>query len=102
MKQWTRNLCPSIIGIKYGNWGGKWNTHDKWAAAHPIDEGDAACRVHDFALREADKQKEPWSRKILRKQADERLWAAWKAWKPVKLWSQVYRGGILLVFKPRK
>ena len=98
MKQWVRGIPTP----NYGYWCGAKNTHEKWSLAHPIDEGDSACRVHDFALREASWDKDPAIRKEARKKADEALYQAWKAWRPVKIWSRIYRAGILMVFKPRK
>ena len=100
MKKWMRYLCPSYIGLGYGNWTGAKRTHKNWDDAEPIDQGDAESRLHDFRLDEASQLPEPERSEEIAF-ADGELYKGWKKFKPPTLYGKIYRQGLLLVFKPR-
>ena len=82
----------------YGNWCGGNNTHENWDDANPIDAGDAACRIHDFALSDADKLRTRKKRADAKKKADAELRKAWHRFKPIEWWGKLYRRGLLFFF----
>lgn len=91
LPNWMRKFCPSYIGIKYGHWCGAKNTHEFQNDPEPIDVGDRACMIHDFALRESSQDD--------KLKADAELWRKWKNWRPKRLWAKIYRKLILITFK---
>ena len=94
MKQWVRYLCPSYIGLGHGHWCGAKRTEKEWHDATPIDEGDEACRLHDFGCRNAKTQE-------ARDANDGMLYWRWKNYKPRKWYVKMYRSALLIAFKPR-
>ena len=95
LPNWVRFLPHS----NYGNWCGRGNTHEKESDAKPIDEGDSACMIHDFALRAAQKEKDKKKRNELMHKADADLWRGWKMFKPKTFYGKLYRKAILFIFK---
>jgi len=91
MKNWARYLCPSYIGMGYGNWCGAKRTSKEWHDKEPIDDGDFACRIHDFSLRNATQAE--------KKMADKELARAWREFKPNTWYGKMYRKALLLIFK---
>ena len=94
MKGWMRYLCPSYIGIGYGNWCGAKRTADEWHGKSIKDDGDAACRIHDFGLRNAVDDE-------AKKKMDVFLYQSWKDFKPKTLYGKIYRRALLIAFKPK-
>ena len=95
MKEWTRHIPHP----NYGYWCGAKNTHPEWHDRNPVDYGDAACRIHDFALRDADRLDVPACRIAARKRADASLHRSWKRFRPRRLYAKLYRRILLLLFK---
>lgn len=100
MKEWMRYLCPSYIGVGYGNWVGAKRTSKYWNIPEPIDAFDNYGMEHDFALYQATTDEQ-------RKTADMNLYQGWKETpecersKSYPLWFfRLYRKGLLRAFKP--
>ena len=89
MKEWMRKIPHP----HYGRWCGAKNTHDEWDAAEPVDNGDAACRIHDFALRYSVDNDD------LIKAADYNLLDAWSKFNPTTFWGNIYRCWFLKFFR---